>query len=181
MWLLKRGNALGCVAALVLVLSGCAEAPVDGPYSAEMEAAAAAATSEFERDILSDGLISRSEYEEATSRYVECLGTNGYPASRVDQDGVYAYEITGKADGEAWDAINGECRLETVEIIEPLYVDSVVNPENKDFFDLVISCLKAHDLVEPTFSKEDFPGDGETPPWDPADPEVSACMSRPVE
>lgn len=163
-----------------LLLAGCAAAAPAGPYEAEFEFAKANATSDFEQDILTDGSISRAEYEEATSRYVECLNSKGYATTRIDQRGIYSYQIEGQAEGVQWEVANETCRLGTVEQVEPLYVDMMINPGNENFVELVIACLKKNGLVEPTFDTDDFLAVETAPPWDPDDPLVNECISRPA-
>lgn len=164
----------------VFMLTSCSNIVEQDPYAAAVQAAREAATSDFERKALQDGHVSRAEYEEATSLYVECLTENGWPTIRVEQDGIYAYQVEGRAEGDAWDTADARCRQGTVDVIEPLYVDSTINPNSQDFVDLVVACLKEHGIVEPSYSKNDFLESFDAPPWDPSDPTVASCMSRPV-
>lgn len=79
------------VAVVAMVATGCSAsssaAPGAGPYSAEIKAAAKQATSDFERGVLSDGVITRAEYQEAIQRYVDCGKQHGLDIGLIDQGG----------------------------------------------------------------------------------------------
>lgn len=143
------------LAVLALSVSGCASKDEpDGPYAAELAAAADAAQSELEKRVFEDGKISRAEYEEAAQLYIACLTDAGASVSLHDEGGYYSYEATG--DLELYDRMQDKCRVGTMKLIEPLYVDQLLNPENVAAEDQIAACFVKNGVAPQEFTGKDF-------------------------
>ncbi len=177
---LKR-SALVAVSLIVAstLLSGCAESASQDPYASDIAAAAESATSKFERTVLGDGEISREEYEEAVQRYVDCMGDNGVKLNTIEQTGYLVYETT--ASNEEYEKADPICMKGTKALIEPLYVEMVMNPNKEDFSKLVFDCLTRKKLVLSGATVDDvraYLEDGAKAPFQD-DIEASNCIANP--
>lgn len=190
-----------CVVTAVIsgVVTGCSDEGVtSGPYAEDFRQAKELATSDFERAVLKDGKISRSEYEEAMQRFVSCVRDGGGSVELNDQNGYYIYNVSGDID--LYDEISDGCSQGSTAFIEPLYVDTLTNPDKIDSDEAVARCYVAAGLVREPFSAQDLrdlmaaagvesfsdaPTDSSSTPIDPAaqaivDSEESMnCMANP--
>ncbi len=155
--------------------------PVD-PYRPDVLAAYKIATSDFERQVLKDGLITRQEYEEAVNRFLDCMKKSGYPMGKVDNYGIYNYQISGNsgAEGPSMD----KCHQDTIIKIEPLYVDKHMNPLKQDLHELIAKCLIRKKIAPPDYSKEKYLADVKKnmkgSVVDDTDPKFAECSFTPT-
>ena len=179
-----EGLIIRCLLTVVLV-TGCGQtdAIADDPYRADLEAALERATSEFEREVLRDLRITRAEYEEAVERYVQCANDRGVELTKIPQGGYYVYGHPAIDDA---DAILDDCRIGTVDLVEHLYVDMLVNPDKTDFDMLVVKCLLEKGLAPEGYTTEEHKRLRETAtgpapdyPFDTEDSHFSECMANP--
>lgn len=174
-----RGRALtGASLALAAILGCSAESPEDGPYSARFAEAMQQATSDFEREVLADGVVTRAEYEEAVERYVECMADVGIKVTLIDQEGYYVYSF---AQTPGLDAADIECMRGTTLLVSGLYTDPLKNPGNDDYDEIVVACLKRAGVVDERYTATQFASDSvdHTLPVDDEDPALSRCMANP--
>jgi hypothetical protein len=174
----------------VVLVSGTAcesEAPQgDGPYAAEILAASKVATSDFERSVLSDGMITRAEYEESVQRLVSCGKDRGITISPIAQGEVYNYSFPLT---DTSDAVMTECSAGTTMVIETIYSNMVRNPAKGDYEALVASCLARSGLAPSGYDKSQYLADRSAVekdgvltadfPFDPEDPRLAECESDP--
>ncbi|MFJ6678614.1 hypothetical protein ACIQLK_05720 [Microbacterium sp. NPDC091382] len=125
-----------------------------GPYADLIAQARDQATSQFERDVLADGEITRAEYEEAIQRFVTCVADEGATVKPQDQAGYYVYAIEG--DVALYDKAADKCAPGTKALIEGLYVDMLTNPNNRDYDELIAECFVKAGLVAAPFTKSDL-------------------------
>lgn len=163
-----------------------AEETSDGPYAKEIVAAGGEATSDFERSVLSDGEITRAEYEESVQRLVSCAEGRGVKITPIKQGEVYnySYPLT-----ETSDEVMLECSAGTTLVIETFYSDMVQNPTNGDYEAMVAACLARSGLAPADYDKEQYLADRSaiekdgvlTPdfPFDGEDPRRIECESDP--
>ena len=152
-----QGRALLCMLTTVIagVGVGCSgPPPTSDPYAEDLRQAKELATSDFERAALEDGKVMREEYEEAVQRYVACIRDGGGSVEPVDQSGYYVYENSGDIDH--YDAISDGCSMGTNNLIEPLYVDILKNPEKLDSDEALARCYIAAGLVKAPFNAQDL-------------------------
>jgi hypothetical protein len=190
---LYRATIIRYVIATVttVALAGCAgsEPATDHPYRADFEAASGQATSDFERGVLGDFEISRAEYEEAVDRYVRCASDLGVQLSAVPQGGYYVFEHVAASTSAAQsvDGVVRQCRAGTIDLIEPLYVGLLTNPNKEDRDQLVVACFIDKGLAPEGYTVEEFRGDRgsgqeQRPPdfpFDEQDPRFIECMVNP--
>lgn len=152
-------------------------------HSAAFEAALREATTDFERAILEDGVITAEEYLEAKNRQIECIRGFGLSAELEDVGaGMYQIQVSGSGDADLVDAAMDDCAKGTVLVIEPLYVSTLTNPEDRDLYELLAECLVAVGFVEEPFTAADYLREQEVPGYIGRimdDPEASKCQVNP--
>lgn len=139
------------------VLSGCgSEETVDpaNPYAEEIRHSQEEASSEFEREVLKDGEVSREEYVEALDRYVSCIQEQGSSVALVESAGIFVYSITGSID--LYDSVADGCSKGNKHLIEPLYVEILADPQKKGYDQVTAECMVALGIVDDSFTGTDF-------------------------
>ena len=195
-------RAIASAGSLLLLAGLCAcsapEASSDRPYASQFEQARSESTTDFQRDVLDDDVITEEEFREVRQRYVDCLADAGIRAEAL-ADG--SYDMPDGLQGKNADA-DMACATKTVIPVESLYYTIRSNPQNEDFSALIVECLQAKGVVDDAFAKEDWDefvsafaalaGDGSTPapaaselPTLPGgvqmdDPDVQSCSSDPL-
>lgn len=180
----------GLCICILLWSTGCGteRQTANGAWERDFELAMREATSDFERGALADGEISRAEYEEAVSRYVECANGAGLVVTPIPIGGYYNYEVTGPTN----DDVMSSCGKGTTRLIESLYVGMLTNPNQVDYHELMVQCFRDAGLVGPEYSADDYrnlgvvvdgngastPGTGSLP-FDDTDPRFTACLVNP--
>ncbi len=155
----KKSAPVLTSALLCFALAACSPSEVtiseDNPYKADFDLALQNATSEFEREVLKDGVITKAEYDEATTRYVDCVKENGISIATKEEYGIHMYAISG--DLEAYEnEIDHLCSTGTTLEIAALYNDTTMNPYGGDVNELSAQCLIRSGLVEAPFTAADF-------------------------
>lgn len=156
-------------ACAALVLSACAAdggppstpaAAIETPnpyYAAELATAKGQATTDFERRILDDDVITRAEFLEAKALYYRCLRSYGLVVTPNDpQSDLGGFSVGGTWDESVVNTVLAECPAGTIDVIEPLYASMVKNPQKRDLNDLLAECLVAVGVVEPPFTGKDY-------------------------
>jgi hypothetical protein len=147
------------------------EEQIAAEWAAEFEAARAAATSDFEREVLADDKITPAEYDEAVQRYIACMKetlppefADGYQAVKT-QFGTYQYQgpRIHESQNEAWEAAyaaaHDACRTGTTAQIEPIYTEMILNPKRMTPEEQMLDCLKRHGVVDETYTMDNFRAD----------------------
>ncbi len=184
-----RTGTLGAAALLGITLTGCSnEQPVSrGPYFDQIIAASNEAKSDFERQVLSDGTITRAEYEEAVQKLVACAATRGVVVSPVSKGATYSYEVK---TSEVSDAAMRQCSVGTTQVIESLYGEIAKNPTKADYEALIAACLARSGLAPAGYTKSQYLRDrsagkqGEVVipefPFDQTDQRLADCEGDPA-
>lgn len=190
---LRAQRLLGTLVLLVtsLLLTSCTEqgtVTVNQGWSAEIDAAKNRATSQFEKEVLSDGIVTHAEKEESLQRWISCMTDRGHTATvELDDNGNEVTVTTASIEGSGQvNADSAQCAEGTIRIIPGLYEAMQQNPENRDFNELYAECLLRHGVVEAPFSGKDFSdalknsqaGQG-TPSLNFEDPVLRKCLSAP--
>lgn len=145
-------------ASLSLGLAGTApdtSIPAENPYRVEFEQALAASTSPFESGVLADGIITADEYGQAVARYLECVREAGYPMT-TRPDPLMPFKFTYEVDSPDIDfgALIDDteaCAEGTTRRIEALYGAIIMNPDNLDWDEVTVECLRDEELVDDDF------------------------------
>ncbi len=187
----RRPGPWALTATTLVVLVGCTtgggtpEATVpDGPYKAQVLRAQQDATSDFERQVLSDGAISAAEYDEAVARYVRCFADQGVTVTPSDIGGYYQYGVA-KDEAEKFRTLSESCAKGNTLIIEDLYIQMLTNPSGGDIYDAVAACLVRKGLASESLTGSELKQlqaadpRGANLPYDPEDPEARACEINP--
>ncbi|MBN9141997.1 MAG: hypothetical protein J0H23_14370 [Micrococcales bacterium] len=188
----ERLGAAAVVGALALGLAACtAPEPSHSPWAAEFEEARQYAVNDFQREVLSDDVITEAEYRETRQRYIDCLADAGIKAEALDNGG---YNVYSNLAGTLVDAEKA-CSTQTIGGIEALYGASHVNPRHEDFTKLILQCLRKAGITDDSFTTEDWQAlndeyypvtdDSKIPPDFPdgtplTDPRVDQCTSNPL-
>jgi hypothetical protein len=184
---IRRGPVTALAACLVVgLLVGCSasggESDAPNPYRGDFELALASATSDFERQVLADLVISRAEYEEAVARYVECANDGGVELEAVPQGDYYVYRHAGMGSSDIDEVLDG-CSQGTVALIEGLYIATVTNPNREGIDELRVACLKRQGLVDDAYTVDEYvAARSASPPafpFDPEDPRARECRINP--
>ncbi len=133
------------------------EAKPADPYRQDVLAAYKIVASDFQRQVLKDGLITRQEYEEAVNRFLDCMKKSGYPMGKVDNFGIYNYQIEGNSGAEEPFMI--QCRKTTIDEIETIFVDKYSNPNKGDIYELIAACFVKKKLAPADYTKEKYRAD----------------------
>ena len=172
-------------ALLIILLSACSEPPREAadPYAGRVKAAQQQATTAFEKEVFKDGRITRAEYEESVSKYIDCMKSKNVDiAPDVQPGGFYQYAVTNPPPN--MDSINDSCSEGIKNLIEPLYVDRLKNPHNQDPNDVTAACLVRHKLVPPSYTgkqfREDLADNFRHASFAADKPAVQACLANPA-
>lgn len=170
LWLFAAGSLI------VAPLAGCTESQVsrtddaEAAWVADTEVAKAKATSEFEREVFADDQITPAEYDEAVRLYVECVNRTippefGAVTARKNEFGMYGYDSPPMPEAQqvswnrAYEQAHEKCRVGTTALIEPLFVDKIMNPLRLSPDEQIVECLKRKDLVPDSYTVENFKAD----------------------
>ncbi|MGC4108258.1 MAG: hypothetical protein QM753_18210 [Thermomicrobiales bacterium] len=169
----------------------------DNPYAREFADARERATSDFERGVLADDLITHAEYAEAVDRFITCMHDAGFDVVAVpspDVPGMWWYEsripdvsMASTPATEAYLADQNEafdrCSTGTTFQIESLYHAILTNPTNADPATLSVECMKLTGLAKDDYTTDDFTEnfaqEGGTFPFEVADARFGSCINNP--
>lgn len=168
----RRASTVIGVVAAALVLAACTAsggvAPSASPdagseavspgLTAQFDVELAGDLSDYSRGILEDKKITGDEYEDADSRYIDCVNAN-FPGRvppaygpEPQPDGTIAHGFDGtKEDLAMFDRIEPACLREYLGdgAIESLYWQGIKNPQGLPLEQLIINCLVKKGLVDP--------------------------------
>jgi hypothetical protein len=153
-----RWAAAAAAMFVLATVSGCSSgqgAAIDtgNPYAAEFTQALADASSDFERGVLADGVITPEELQEAQRREVSCLADHAITAHyRTDSYGGTQLTVEGNQD----EGVMSQCSRGTTDQILGLYDAIRVNPNHEDVNDLTAACLRRHGLAPDDFTGQDL-------------------------
>lgn len=178
---------MGSLAVLVFALASCSPTPPSSDdnalYEAEFERAREEATTDFERDVLEDNVITRDEYMEAKNRHIECIQAFGLTAELRDTGaGVFQLDVSGAKDENLMFEAVESCNSGTILVIEPLYIGILQNPDRRNLDDLTAECLVAVGIVDAPFTGRDYADESETPGFSSRimdDSEGAKCLQNP--
>jgi hypothetical protein len=169
--------------ALAVVVAGCAEArsttpelvstptatfggtvpAFAGPYAQEFATAYTSSTTDFQRGILEDGVIEKSELSEAQKRWVTCMKARGFSASvSYGEPGSYVVKQRRGYNQDTAGDIVTQCGAGTTDYVESLYVQVNQNPTNEDYASLMVDCLRRSGLVGGEYSRARYEQESKT-------------------
>lgn len=151
---------------------------------------------EFDRQVLEraqdTGRIQQADYDEAYSRFAQCMEVSGKPVSLTKlSNGLYQVENTPLSDGEDIETalqMVDKCSAGTINRLSELYNIQQGNPELlADPYEVAYKCLETKGLVNSQFTLDDLrevlrsPGPEGSAledrlPFDPYGDEAQACF-----
>lgn len=110
------------------------------------------------KGILKDGDITAAEFSEFTAAYNSCLNKHGMSVTFDSKGGSESVsDQSGAISMEDGNAIIEQCRTQTdYMLIVPTYQQMQWNPDNQDPTEMVVACLKKHNLVEQSLTRQDY-------------------------
>lgn len=120
---------------------------------------------EFDRDVLerakNTGRIAQADYDEAYSRFSQCMELSGKPVSLTKlSNGLYQIKNTPLSDGETVESamtIVNKCSEGTTNRLGELYSIQQGNPELlSDPYEISYKCLQSKGLVDSQLPLEEF-------------------------
>ncbi|MFJ6230218.1 hypothetical protein ACIQF8_09540 [Pseudarthrobacter sp. NPDC092184] len=152
---------------------------------------------EFDREVLEraerTGRIEQADYDEAYSRFAQCMETSGEPVNLTKlSNGLYRVENAPLSDGETIESAMSTvttCSEGTISRLGELYSIQQGNPELlANPYEIAYKCLESKGLVDSDLPLEEFQkafrseGDGESSleermPFDPYGDEAQACFA----
>jgi hypothetical protein len=143
--------------------------------------AAKKSNSEYERRVLSDGVITRREYDDTIQRALICAQKQGVKVNVISYQGLNRYGVK-----EDENSIFKQCSREHLAVIEGLYTTTIVNPVKEDIDELTARCLRKSKLAPASLSGQQLKdalmaGATDSLPFKTSDPRFDACMTNPTQ
>jgi len=144
--------------------------------------------SDFQRQVLSDYVITDAEYQEAQDRYVQCMAGLGWTV--VPQGSIYEIDPAAGNPSQAGSAQqlsdNSTCTSTTIAYIEPIYLgmQSESDGSNQSMaFDLLIrACYVKYGITDGAgLSDDSFSALMHDPDYMPSTPQADLCWLDPRE
>lgn len=152
-----RAGIAASVAVCVVVLAGCSGGSADEVGGdPRVVAIRDQATSDFEREVFADGVITDQEYQEARVLQKDCMEPLGYKVTLNDGPGAMDVDSLTPEANQALDSTMMACGEGTTALIEGTYVDVLENPGNDDIFQLKVDCLVRNGVFPEGYSRDDF-------------------------
>lgn len=156
---------------LAVAIAGCAgteEAAIStqgaevsfmGPYAAQFEYGMRAATSDFARAALSDGVISEQEFTESWGAYTDCLEDADITIT-VNFDGSTETSSNSLLSADEDQEVINKCSLASDEaLVAALFFDIRRNPQGLDEDTIIAECLAKANVVPRGFAGTDLQQD----------------------
>lgn len=172
---LSHTARLAAVLIAAVVLSGCSDSTEDlpstssgsdtpvfsGPWAAEFSSMYTAATTDLERDILADEVITEAEVNEMRSVFTACLTDLGYSNIQFADDGGFTLvPPTGYTTDAENDMVDSCSKSSGEQTVGALYGWISRNPENQDENAIMVQCLIRKGAVDPAYTAEEYEADG---------------------
>jgi major membrane immunogen (membrane-anchored lipoprotein) len=151
------------------------------PYTAQIKEAAEKSKSEYSRRVLSDGVITRREYDDTVRRAVICAEKQGVKVNVTSYQGLNRYGVK-----KAATRIFKQCSEDNLALIEGLYTATIMNPAKEDIDELTARCLRKSKLAPASLTgrqlKDALAAEAtDSLPFKTSDPRFDACMTNPTQ
>ena len=157
-----------------------------GQWAGAFESAYRAATSDLQREVLKDGVISDKELSELGDQLSTCLKASGYTNVNVfpGDTGLSFKAPKGKTTSQQ-NAEVPQCENLAYGQVDILYGEVHRNPSHQDEFTIMAACLVRQKLVPPSFTAADYGKDASDNSFPFSIPKNStkfnACVSDPLD
>ncbi|MDO4887409.1 MAG: hypothetical protein Q3979_01700 [Actinomycetaceae bacterium] len=157
-------RSCAAIAALPLfILSACSKGSAtdspsfEGPWAQEMKKAYEETTSDFAREVLARGEITGDDMSRAQKDASSCLRAKGFAKVGFDDNGVVSYVAPKDRDEAAIDEDISSCQATSgYDVLSHLYFQIRSNPDNEEWEELVVRCLRARGAVGGSFDVDDY-------------------------
>jgi len=162
-WLAQLAGS-SAVVLLGCIFGGCApagpspQASLPAVYKAQFDQALADPNlSSFQRQVLSDYQITDAEYQEAVSRYTQCMANDGWQVT-FDPSGGHS---TVALPGHAWDqeraaADDTSCSNDSTSYVMTIYYQLKNNPQGLNQAGLVRACFQKNGILDASNLSDDL-------------------------
>ena len=153
-----------------------------GPYAAVLADVYAKSHSTFERDALADGKVTDAEEAEMIERLRRCLASSGHRLVSFDKAGPQEIEeVNPNKDPDVSHKAVESCEASSgANTVGLIYGAMLTNPQNVDLVPKIVTCLKKHHLVGPSYSKSDYQHGLPHFPDDKRTTQVQQCNDDPL-
>lgn len=162
-------------ALVVAVLAGCTTSPLgsvgggtadgtggsrpldlDGPWADAFAQAYERASTDEQRAILADGVVTDAEYAQVHDAFARCLADVGYEVTFLPSGGMTIEGGAPDAPDSVLQDLVGTCDDQHVGDVDYLYEQVSRNPENLDEWTIMADCLVREGVVPPSFGRADY-------------------------
>ena len=156
-------------------------------WSAQVKDAASSSSSELERKILADGMITAAEAAEARSAFASCMSAYGMTVEWAGDSDAFSVGVgTHYPNAEELATMGkrqAECSKSTPVTALSLYYQMRRNPQKQDEFTIIAACLVRKGVMPAGYSASDFARDrAMQPPPKPFESDAAGrCMTSPLE
>ncbi|MCT9870474.1 hypothetical protein [Paenarthrobacter aurescens] len=126
-----------------------------GPWADYFRSAYSAATTDLQREVLSDEKITEQENNEVRTAFVSCMAAFDIHVELQEKDSIKSVAPSSMTDAK-YNEISNDCRADTSGQISGLYYQMGRNPDNRDEFAIMAECLAKSGLAEPGYSAQDY-------------------------
>ncbi|RMI13897.1 hypothetical protein [Cellulomonas triticagri] len=160
---------------LVAVLAGCTASPpgsvggedadgagrsraldLDGPWADAFSQAYERASTDEQREILADGVVTDAEYAQVYDAFARCLADVGYEVTFPPSGGITIQGGAPDAPDSVLQDLVGACDDQHVGDVDYLHEQVSRNPENLDEWTIMADCLVREEVVPPSFGRADY-------------------------
>ncbi|MFJ4295035.1 hypothetical protein [Curtobacterium sp. NPDC089689] len=171
-----RGGLASAAVVCALMLPGCSgvttnspsphpgrsELKASGPWADDFRAALDDDVSDFESNVLSDGVVTPEELEATHDRVQRCLADSGFGID-YDADGGFALRALDERYPDDFfersDPVLRACEQQSDEYITYLFGETRRNPDRLDEAKITVSCLRTAGLVGDDYSEQRWRSD----------------------
>jgi len=147
------------------------------------EALADPTLTDYERDVLSDRVITDAEYRETQDLYVQCMADKGWDVTIEATQYIISASpgsVNENPSADPQDTGN-RCMLGTLNWIEPIYLGIRDNPQAITPPQRIRACFAQHDVPDGAgMSDEEFSRMMDDPSYHPSTPEGKVCFYDPT-
>ncbi|NEN07895.1 hypothetical protein G3T36_18725 [Diaminobutyricibacter tongyongensis] len=157
-----------------------------GPWAGDLTYAFRKASSDFERNALSDGTISEAEFAEVENRFITCLRAGGLTTAGINPGGSLEFGFPPEMGPDKANRISDNCSASSgYDTVGSLYFAMRRNPQNLDEAKIAAACLGRKGVVPRGYDASDYKRDVPTMAFPFSDPDegreaLEACSADPL-
>lgn len=131
-----------------------------GPWADEFLSAFRASKSEFERNVLADGVVTDGEFSEMQDRFAKCLTAHDIQFKGFNAAGGYDFDFGERMSAAEANAAADTCSASSgLDTVGSLFFAMHRNPKNVDEATLMADCLVRKKMVPKGYTAGDYTRD----------------------